>query len=400
MHLKYYLSSLVLPALCCNAAAVRPATPHCEEIDFTYNIASKIASVPPPPDLSTNEAITKYLPVLVQNLKTAPNVTRQGRYKLAGLFCRAPPTHGKHKEGSPLQVLAHGSSYTKEYWNRAAWGNMTIQNSWQQFAYEKGYSTLAIDRLCYGASSHPDPLLDCQLTTSIETFHALFASLKNGTASPKIPIPTEIAFVGHSAGSITVSNFVQTYPNDVDTAILTGWPSGPIASIGAAQYYSSHHITPSASPPRYPAYAPGAIAFPTRFPGLAQGYIASTNTSFRSIGYAGRYDPSYPLLDARTQSTFPLGEATYTGAMSFSAFKGKVIVATGDLDAGARADGDVIARSRGRFPNASGFHWVNATESGHVANYHFSARQTYQKVFALLGGVRGPPSHPRSEDTS
>lgn len=219
MLAKYCLSSLALAALCCNAVAVSAGKPSCEEVHFTYNITSTIADVPPPPDLSTNEAITSYLPVLVQNLKTAPNVTREGRYTLAGLFCKAP-VH--KKQGTPLQVLAHGSSYTKEYWNRAAWGNMTVENSWQQFAYEKGYSTLAIDRLCYGASSHPDPLLDCQLTTSIEAFHALFGALKNGTASPRIPIPTELAFVGHSAGSITVSNFVEV-------GLFSASPFGPPA---------------------------------------------------------------------------------------------------------------------------------------------------------------------------
>ncbi|KAI4224447.1 MAG: hypothetical protein L6R36_004645 [Xanthoria steineri] len=385
MLAKYCLSSLALPALCCNAVAVSAGKPDCEEVQFTYNITSTIANVPPPPDLSTNEAIISYLPVLVQNLKTAPNVTREGRYTLAGLFCKAP----NHKKQSfPLQVLAHGSSYTKEYWNRAAWGNMTVENSWQQFAYEKGYSTLAIDRLCYGASSHPDPLLDCQLTTSIETFHTLFGALRNGTASPRIPIPTELAFVGHSAGSITVSNFVEAYPNDVDTAILTDWPSGPIANIGAAEYYSSHNLTPPATPPSQPAYAPGALAFPARFRGLAQGYIASRNASQRQIGYSGRYDHSYPFLDYLTQSTFPLGEATYTGVLSFSAFRGKVIVATGDLDSFAHADLDVIARTRGRFPSASSFDWVNGTQSGHLVNYHRSAHQTYGKVFALLGNRR------------
>ena len=207
---KYYLSSIALPALCCNALPHKPEyQPHCEKINFTFNITSTISDVAPPPDLSTTSAITKYLPVLIQTLKTAPNVTRKGEYTLAGLYCKAHHTTLRPKGSSPLQVLAHGSSYTKEYWNRAAWGNMTLKNSYQQYASERGYSTLAIDRLCYGESSHPDPLLDCQLSTSIEAFHALFVALKNGTASPKIPIPSELAFVGHSAGSITVSNFVQ-----------------------------------------------------------------------------------------------------------------------------------------------------------------------------------------------
>ncbi|KAL8954623.1 MAG: hypothetical protein Q9183_007016, partial [Haloplaca sp. 2 TL-2023] len=206
MLLQYYLTCLILPLLCCNAAAVRKGRAPCEAIQFTYQINSTIVNVPPPPDLSTSDAITSYLPLLVQQFTTAPNVTRQGNYTLVGWFCKAP---NQNDSGAPLQVLAHGAGYTKEYWNRAAWGNMTIENSWQQYAYEQGYSTLAIDRLGYGESSQFDPLLDCQLSTGIEILHALVVDLRQGNASPKIPIPTELAFVGHSAGSILVSNFVQ-----------------------------------------------------------------------------------------------------------------------------------------------------------------------------------------------
>lgn len=206
MLLPYYLSSLVLPILCCKAAVVRKGGAPCEAIQFTYNVNSTIRDVTPPPALTTSDDITRYLTSLLPQFATAANVTREGTYTLAGWYCEAPD---KHKQGVPLQVLAHGAGYTKEYWNRAAWGNMTIKNSWQEFAYGKGYSTLAIDRLCYGESSHPDPVFDCQLITSIETFHALMVGLRKGTASPKIPIPSELAFVGHSAGSITVSNFVQ-----------------------------------------------------------------------------------------------------------------------------------------------------------------------------------------------
>lgn len=139
---------------------------------------------------------------------------------------------------------------------------------------------------------------------------------------------------------------------------------------------------------------PGAIAFPERFGGLDPGYIASTNATSKTNSYRGVYDPSYPLLDYLTQSTLPLGEASYTGLLSFPAFKGPVIIATGELDQFAFADGDVIQRTRRRFPSASSYNWVNATESGHLVNYHKSAHQTYQKVFKLL--KRKGPSAPVS----
>ncbi|KAL8672287.1 MAG: hypothetical protein Q9168_003230 [Polycauliona sp. 1 TL-2023] len=393
MLLKYYLPSFALWTMCCDAVVVPKGAP-CEALQFTYRINSTVANVPPRPDLSTNEDINRYLPLLSQQLNTAPNITREGNYTLAGWYCKAPDQHNK---GAPLQVLAHGASYTKEYWNRAAWGNMTIKNSWQQFALESGYSTLAIDRLCYGESSHLDPVLDCQLTTGIEIFHALFADLKKGTASPKIPIPSELAFVGHSAGSIAVSNFVQAYPDDVDTAILTGWPSATIARAGAAEYYESRNMTQPPGPTGQSGFLPGAIAFSNRFAGLDQGYIASTSLNSRAIGYEGKYDPSYPPLDYMTQSTLPLGETSYTGLLSFPAFKGRIVIATGEFDYFAFADPDVIERTRGRFPFARSYHWVNGTQSGHLVNYHKSAHRTYQKVFTLLGrkGSRTTPPDPK-----
>ncbi|KAL8999838.1 MAG: hypothetical protein Q9169_001378 [Polycauliona sp. 2 TL-2023] len=392
MLFKYYISSFAISTLCCNAAVVRKGRAPCEALQFTYKVNSTIANVSPKPDLSTSEDITRYRTLLSKQFTTAPNVMREGSYTLAGWFCKAPNV--QHNKGAPLQVLAHGTSFTKEYWNRAAWGNMTIKNSWQQFAFERGYSTLAIDRLCYGESSHPDPVLDCQLSTVIETFHALLAGLKQGKASPKIPIPSELAFVGHSSGSIVASNFVQAYPNDVDTAILTGWPSATIANVGAKEYYESRNLTQPPSPAVESDPLPGAIAFPDRFAGLDQGYIVSTRLTAREIGYRGNYDPSYPPLDYLTQSTLPLGDGSYTGLLSFPAFKGRVIIATGDSDQFAFADPDVIERIRGRFPSASSYHWVNGTQSGHLVNYHKSAHQTYQKVFALLGrrGWRTTPS--------
>ena len=377
-----YLLSYVLCAWCCRAGVTPTAKSDCEKLSFTYNVTSMIKDVDPPPDLSAPGAVSAYQKVLIQKYATAVNVTRKGAYTLVGWYCKAPD-HGK-VAGHRLQVLAHGSTYTKEYWNRGAWGNLTIRNSWQYYAGLEGYSTLAIDRLCNGASSRPDPQLDCQLSTSIETFHALFVALRNGTASPKIPKSTELAFVGHSAGSITASNHVQAYPRDVDTVILTGWPSGPLAAVGAGEYNAAHNITAGPPPTFSPGYFPAAIGDPTRFPGLDQGYIISTNASFRSVFYSGKFNPSLPLLDYISRGTSPLGEASYTGVHEFSEFKGKVMIVTGDLDGAAWADGDVIERSKKRFPSAKEYRWIRAKDSGHDVNFHRSAYQTFGKVFVQL----------------
>ncbi|KAL8795193.1 MAG: hypothetical protein Q9195_002348 [Heterodermia aff. obscurata] len=370
---------LGLSALSCYGVVIAKDQPHCQHIIFTSSVNATIRSLTPAPDLSAPNATENYLNRLAKKYNTAPNKTRQGTYTFAGYYCKA------HGDGhSTLQVLAHGSMYTKEYWDRGAWGNLSIQNSYQRFAAEQGHSTLAVDRICNGDSSHPDPELDCQLTTSIGAFHVLFSALRKGTASKFTPIPKELIFTGHSAGSITVSNHVQKYPRDVDTAILTGWPSGPIAQTFAAAYQARHNILPPASPTRSTGFFPAKIGDPARFADLSQGYIISTNASYRTFGYSGSYDPSYPIFDNLSRGTFPLGEISYIGATSFPAFKGRVIVATGDLDSNAWADKDVVEDARAAFPSASNFEWVHALDAGHLVNYHRSAPGTYRKIFQTL----------------
>ncbi|KAL8828042.1 MAG: hypothetical protein Q9170_006770 [Blastenia crenularia] len=333
------------------------------------------------PDLSPVGAIEQYQKILAQNYAAAPNITRQNTYTITGVYCPVPNTNDS---ATHLQVLAHGSTYTKEYWDRGAWGNLSLANSWVHYARKQNYSTLAIDRLCNGASSHPDPQLDCQLTTSTEVFHTLISSLRSGNASSAIPVPETLTFVGHSAGSIAGTDLVQTYPEDVDTLILTGYPSGPISYTGALKYYAEHNITPPASTPSNQIYRPAYLADPKRFSGLDQGYIASTNASARTIFYASDYDPALPALDFGSRGSSPLGEASYTGALSFPAFRGGVMVLTGNLDYFAWLDKDVVRRTRARFPSARSFEWVYAPNVGHDVNFHRAAPKAYREVYERL----------------
>ena len=344
-------------------------------------MTSTVKDVPLAPDLSAPGAIEQYQKVLVQRYATAPNKTRRNTYTIAGTYCSlSGPAAGDRQ----LQILVHGSTYTKEYWDRGAWGSLPIANSWVDYAHRQNYSTLAIDRLCNGDSSHPDPQLDCQLTTSTEVLHTLISALRSGTASKLIPIPRTLTYVGHSAGSIAGSNLAQAYPRDIDTLILTGWPSGPIAAIGAAAYYDEHNLTAPNPAPSTQVYRPAYLADPKRFSGLDQGYIASTNTTARTVFYAGDYDPEFPKFDFISRGASYLGEASYTGVMSFPGYRSRVIVVTGDLDGFAWADKDVIDRTHARFPSVSWFEWVRVPNSGHDINFHRAAPQAFRKVYEAL----------------
>ncbi|KAI4232319.1 MAG: hypothetical protein L6R40_007419 [Gallowayella cf. fulva] len=349
---------------CCFAAVPEVGQGPCQNVYFTFNVTSTVRDIPLAPDLSPPGAVEAYQKILLQRYATAPNITRKNSYTVAGVYCSSK----LRESAAQLQVLAHGSSYTKEYWDRGAWGNLPLANSWVDYATKQGYSTLAIDRLCNGASSHPDPQLDCQLTTSTEVLHTLMSLLRNGKASPVIPVPGTLIYVGHSAGSIAGANLVQAYPRDIDTLILTRYPSGPIAGIGAAAYYAGINQTVPNPAPSTQGYRPAYLTDPSRFSGFDQGYIAGTKATARRLLYAGNFDPTLPGLDFISRGSSPLGEASYTGVLSFSAYRGPVIVLTGDLDGAAWVDRDVMNRTRARFPSASNFDWIRVPDTGHDVN--------------------------------
>ena len=391
MYAKY-LPVLALAGPAVHAVDQTPSTnTTCEDLTFFLNVTSSVKAVGAHPDLSPKGAITEYQKTLTQAYINAPNIQRNGTYTLIGRYCPANSLEVDRK--ILLQILSHGSTYTKEYWDRGAWLNGSIENSWVHYAHTQGYATLAIDRLCNGASQRPDPQLDCQLSTAVESFHALIAQIRSGKTP--IPIPTNITYVGHSAGSIVGSNLAQAYPGDIETLVLTGWPSGPIASSGTQMYYAERNLTAPAPPASAMVYEPAAMVDPERFGvDLDQGYILSTNASGRSVLYAGDFDPQLPMLDFNSRGTSALGEASYTGMMSFPAYKGRVLVVTGDLDGGAWGDKDVIWRTSRRWPAVSRYEWIRVPRSGHDVNWHRAGPEMFVQVFEKLreGERRSLPS--------
>ena len=149
---------LAAAVLSCRGAAINDSHGQyqCEQLNFTFTVESLIKNVAPAPNLTAPGAVESYELSLFQKIASATNVTRNGTYTLAGHYCRPQKNFNSDKV---LQVLAHGSTYTKEYWDRGAWSNLSLDNSWQRYAASQGYATLAIDRNCNGASSHSGKLV-------------------------------------------------------------------------------------------------------------------------------------------------------------------------------------------------------------------------------------------------
>ncbi|WP_146653187.1 alpha/beta hydrolase [Labilithrix luteola] len=138
-----------------------------------------------------------------------------GNYRIAGEICK--PRFGQNRT---LQILIHGASYNRTYWNfpyKPAW------YSYVRHANLAGYTTIALDRLGHGASDHPPgPLVTVH--ESANTIHQIVTAIRNGSATDATGHPIhfdKIVLVGHSFGSNISWTEAGIY-GDVDGIVLTG----------------------------------------------------------------------------------------------------------------------------------------------------------------------------------
>ena len=231
----------------------------CKHLVLTVQATAvnKVIPSPAASTLSTQDGVNAFYASLPSLLAASTNQTRSGTYELAAVYCGPTKYRVSSERNPPLQILLHGSSYTKEYWDRGSWGYGDPRYSWTKAMNRNGYATLAVDKLGNGGSSHPDPVYDVQLPLQMETVHSLITQIKAGNAS--IPIPDRVIFVGHSSGSILGADLAQTHPDDVDALVLTGYPAGGANNMGGIPSYH---------------YLPAAISAPARFPAsLNYGYL-------------------------------------------------------------------------------------------------------------------------------
>lgn len=85
-----------------------------------------------------------------------------------------------------------------------------------------GYSTLAIDRLGIGNSSHADPINVVQAQLEVEALNAVTTLLRAGKIPEVKTRYSKIIHVGHLFGLIQSYWLSALYPNNTDGLILTG----------------------------------------------------------------------------------------------------------------------------------------------------------------------------------
>lgn len=139
------------------APSVSATTPQCKAVSLTVTGTAQNKNITGIPTTSLDALVTFF--------QSAPAVTVTGPQTLAGTYCE--PTV-KNANNDKIEVLF--GSITTDRGDWTALGGVGTDfpaynpemYSWTQFANNKGYATLALDRLGTGKSSHPDPVLVVQ----------------------------------------------------------------------------------------------------------------------------------------------------------------------------------------------------------------------------------------------
>ncbi len=126
---------------------------------------------------------------------------------IKGCYYRPEPDAGK-----PLLVLIHGATYGRWVWDVPGY-------SWIDFFVARhGYPVLAVDRLGYGTSSHPNGNIltpRCQ----VQSLKQVLVKVKRENAQRRI------IWIGHSVGGL-LGNMIAGESRLLDGLITIGWVHG------------------------------------------------------------------------------------------------------------------------------------------------------------------------------
>jgi pimeloyl-ACP methyl ester carboxylesterase len=206
-------------------------------------------------------------------------------FKVSGELCATPE---ELRDGATVQLLIHGATYNRDYWNFARVGG--IRYSYAHDVARHGFPALAIDLPGTGASSHPSSEL---LTVQAEAFvaHQVVQALRN-SAVCDVRFGKVIT-VGHSLGSVVVWEEAITY-GDVDGVIVTG----------AAHSITTKFLTSNAF---YPAIKDPKFAHS----GLDSGYLTTVPGTRAELFYsAPDFDPAILPIDEAGKDVVPAAELT------------------------------------------------------------------------------------------
>lgn len=177
---------------------------------------------------------------------------------------------------------------SQSYWDVAA------GYSYVDAAAASGYTTFSYDRLGVGSSFRPkDANAVVQAPLQLSIAHSLIQMLRNGTFGHTSY--SQVIGVGHSFGSAVTQGVTNSYPEDLDAAVLTGFT---MDSTGIPTFTTSLDLT----------IANENDAF--RFAGVPDSYLVANNAIGNQFSFfkARGFPPSTLSIAEASKQTVTLGE--------------------------------------------------------------------------------------------
>jgi pimeloyl-ACP methyl ester carboxylesterase len=197
-----------------------------------------------------------------------------------GQFCEP-----SSKTSKTVQVLVHGGTYSRTYWNFLGFGG---QYSYSNYMNHAGYATLAIDLLGVGGSDHPPSGL-VTIYSEAYAIHSAIQAARSGALGHSF---AKVILAAHSLGTLTADIEAATY-QDEDGFIATGTSHGP-GLLGLVEIFA--HATPTLlDPVTAPQIPPGDLGYLT---------VVGARPTFYS---GGAVDPAVEAADEATRQPDPGG---------------------------------------------------------------------------------------------
>lgn len=274
------------------------------------------------------------------------------------------------RDADTVQVLVHGYSYGRYYWDFPMGDG---RYSYTQHANQAGMATLAIDRLGVGESMRPSGLT-LTYRNSVDTIHQVVQAVRSGEYGSY----SNVALVGHSLGTV-VSYMEAGIYQDVDAVVATGGTHG----LNLLNFSSKLPaiLYPASSDSQLNGYGPG---YTTTRPGTRDVFYHMPNT-----------DGSVLQLDEQLKKASALGEMLtglpYPVTSRSGQITAPVLTVVGEHEgffcggltgAPCGSAEELAAFERGYLGSAAAVDAHVQQNAGHNLNLHRNAPE----VFAVING--------------
>ncbi|KAH7303507.1 hypothetical protein B0I35DRAFT_364813 [Stachybotrys elegans] len=267
-----------------------------------------------------------------------------------------------------MHLLSHGLGEDRSYWD------FNRDYSYVNHALEKGYSTLAYDRIGNGRSSRHDPFDVLQAPVELAVLQELTRKLRGGKLHRRVPRPAKVVHVGNSFGSAISNALVATTPELSDGIVLGGYTHNGNYLSGFT-LAAGFHLARETNPERLKHLSPGYLTWPDKY-ALQYAYYFWPNFEPRIITKADDTKSSFTMGEFLTIATLPLQADHFPGpVLNDRLFCGGNC--TGILDGP-----DSISESL--FPASSTFETYIHPSTGHEMALHLNASGWQDVAFDFI----------------